>query len=138
MGSYGGSIEPYRLSRRKSESYICRLQGRAVDWVCGGAIREASCCAGDDLPEGMIWLRHELQLGLHELRCGALGVKPIAAPSESVGANPRVRPLHPSQIDIFRTVGGTKDPLVKGGRIAYKAIRGDSCRQYEFAESLTE
>ena len=42
------------------------------DW-CGGAVREASCCAGDDLPEGMIWLRHELQLRLHELRCGALG-----------------------------------------------------------------
>ena len=32
----------------------------------------------------------------------------------------------------------TKDPLVKGGRIAYKAIRGDSCRQYEFAENLAE
>ena len=32
----------------------------------------------------------------------------------------------------------TKDPLVKGGRIAYKAIRGDSCRQYEFAENLAK
>ncbi len=32
----------------------------------------------------------------------------------------------------------TKDPLVKGGRIAFQAIRGDSCRQYEFAESLTK
>ena len=32
-----------------------------------------SCCAGDELPTGMIWLRHELQLALHELRCGALG-----------------------------------------------------------------
>ena len=64
-----------------------RYVGRLVRWVvgdCGGAARGASCCAGDDLPEGMIWLRHELQLGLHELRCGALGVKPIAAPSESV------------------------------------------------------
>ena len=31
-----------------------------------------------------------------------------------------------------------KDPLVKGGRIAYQAIRGDSCRQYEFAENLAK
>ena len=38
-----------------------------------GQLMGAFCCAGDDLPEGMIWLRHELQLGLHELRCGALG-----------------------------------------------------------------
>ena len=46
---------------------------RRVVGGCGGAARGASCCAGDDLPEGMIWLRHELQLGLHELRCGAWG-----------------------------------------------------------------
>ena len=32
----------------------------------------------------------------------------------------------------------TKDPLVKGGRIAFQAIRGDSCRQYEFAENLAK
>ena len=43
-----------------------------------------------------------------------------------------------SQAEICRTVGCTKDPLVKGGRIAFKAIRGDSCRQYEFAENLAE
>ena len=47
-----------------------------VRWIVMGAAGQlmgAFCCAGDDLPEGMIWLRHELQLGLHELRCGALG-----------------------------------------------------------------
>ncbi len=43
-----------------------------------------------------------------------------------------------SQTEICRTVCRTNDPLVKGGRIAFQAIRGDSCRQYEFAENLAE
>ena len=39
---------------------------------------------------------------------------------------------------FFELFACTKDPLVKGGRIAFQAIRGDSCRQYEFAENLAE
>ena len=46
--------------------------------------------------------------------------------------------MDPDKQKFDELFGATKDPLVKGGRIAYKAIRGDSCRQYEFAESLTK
>ena len=53
-----------------------------------GAARGVSCCAGDELPTGMIWLRHELQLGLHELRCGALGRCGWSADDILIGASP--------------------------------------------------
>ena len=70
-------------------------RGRYGEWLvrrvvegCGGAVREASCCAGDELPTGMIWLRHELQLGLHEFRCGALGRCGRSADDILIGASP--------------------------------------------------
>ena len=49
--------------------------------------------------------------------------------------------IHPIRSKSNRNLSNCllhQDPLVKGGRIAFKAIRGDSCRQYEFAENLAE
>ena len=61
----------------------------------------------------------------------------LEANNQSVPAE-RIWIVSPVKQKFAELFACTKDPLVKGGRIALKAIRGDSCRQYEFAENLVE